>query len=146
MATARDKNGYTPCKTMDTSTAKLKDITVISDNGCKPDCQYRHLRELSSETACEQCEYEKQLDNNGYAHFDISTYRPSYYKYRPESDKKCPSTWKIVVLVLLVTALFIGGLILGYHIRQKGNLSAFFPNYNKIFYFMYVVSLHFNIN
>ena len=123
MATARDKNGYTPCETMDTSTAKLKDTTVINEEGCKPDCQYRHLRELSSESACEQCEYEKQLDNNGYAHFDISTYRPSYYKYRPKNDKKCPSTWKIVVLVLLVIALFIGALILGYYIRQKGNLS-----------------------
>ncbi len=141
MAAARDRNGYTPCETvddmvaMDTSTTKLKDTSAVSVlpegtgcnapevGGCRPGCRNRNLRQLASEAACAQCEYETQLDSNGYAHFDVSTYTPTYhYRYgSPREHKQCPSTWKIVVLVLTVAVLFIAGLIAGYYVGRSGN-------------------------
>ena len=89
-------------------------------SGCHPNCEMRALRLLSNESACSDCEYDQQLGVNGYAQLDAMSYTQSYYKPRGYHGNSCPATWKVVVLVLVVTALVIGGLILGYYIRHTG--------------------------
>ena len=39
---------------------------------------------------------------------------------KPRNFKKLPATWKIIVCILMLCALFIGGLLIGYYIRHQG--------------------------
>ncbi len=78
---------------------------------------YSSNRSLDRYDLCqnfEPSESPEHITHNGYVGLQPTPPPNKNFK------KKFPNTWKIIVLVLMICALFITGLVIGYYIRHKG--------------------------